>query len=284
MRVRLRVGPAIWLALLLWSAEGLQAQGVTGAAIQGTVGDSGAAAVQEAVVLVTNTSTGERWQTTSRANGRFFIEHLSVGGPYRIEVHAVGFAPRQQEGLFLSLGQRYSTAFTLHHTAIELAEVTVQAALDPLINPGRTGPAQIVSDTTILRLPSARDYTDLARLAPQVELRELRALLRRAARPTQRAAGGRHHQQRPLQHQRDRQRHDRGLSGPDHPHAGEPGRSPDRDRTVRRALWRVHGWIGERGHQVRVEYDERSGLRLFRKSEPDRARLGRESCRRFHPR
>ena len=168
MRVRPRVGPAIWLALLFWSAEALHAQGVTGAAIQGTVGDSGAAAVQEAAVLVTNTSTGERWQTTSRANGRFFIEHLSVGGPYRIEVHAVGFGPGQQDGIFLSLGQRYSAGFILHHAAVELAEVTVQAAVDPLINPGRTGPAQIVSDTTILRLPSVRDYTDLARLAPQV--------------------------------------------------------------------------------------------------------------------
>jgi hypothetical protein len=159
---------AICLGLVLWGSGVLAAQGVTGAAIQGTVGSSDGPAPQEARVLVTNTSTGERWQTACRANGRFFIEHLSVGGPYRIEVHAVGFAPEHRDRVFLWLGQRYSAGFTLHHAPLELAELTVEAAVDPLINAGRTGPAQIVSDTTMLRLPTARDYTDLARLSPQV--------------------------------------------------------------------------------------------------------------------
>jgi hypothetical protein len=163
-----RACAAIWLGLLLWGADTLHAQGVTGAAIQGMVDDSTGLAVQQAVVLVTNTSTGERWQTASGVHGRFFIEHLSVGGPYHIEVHAVGFAPAHRDGVFLSLGQRFSAGFALSHVAIELPELTVQSTVDPLINPGRTGPAQIISDTTILRLPSARDYIDLARLAPQV--------------------------------------------------------------------------------------------------------------------
>ena len=119
-------------------------------------------------MLITNTATGERWRTATNANGRFFVEHLSVGGPYRVEVHAIGFAPASQDGIFLSLGERHTTGFSLRHVAVELAELTVQAAVDPLINSGRTGPAQIVSDSTMLRLPSHRDYTDLARLAPQV--------------------------------------------------------------------------------------------------------------------
>jgi hypothetical protein len=163
-----RVGATIWLGLVLWGSATLAAQGVTGAAIQGTVGSTDSAAVQDANVLVTNSATGERWQTATNAHGRFFVEHLSVGGPYRIEVHAIGFAPASQDGIFLSLGERLTTGFSLRHVAVELAELTVQAAVDPLINSGRTGPAQIVSDSTMLRLPSHRDYTDLARLAPQV--------------------------------------------------------------------------------------------------------------------
>jgi Carboxypeptidase regulatory-like domain/TonB dependent receptor len=117
---------------------------------------------------VTNTGTGERRQTTASGNGRFFLEHLSVGGPYRIEVRAIGFAPARQESVFLSLGEQHTADFTLRHAALELAELTVQAAVDPRINAGRSGPAQLVSDTTIRRLPSARDYTNLAGLAPQV--------------------------------------------------------------------------------------------------------------------
>ena len=163
-----QVGATIWLGLVLWGSATLAAQGVTGAAIQGSVGNTNGDPVQDANVLVTNSSTGERWQRATGTNGRFFVEHLSVGGPYRIDVHAIGFAPASQGGILLSLGERLTTGFSLRHVAVELAELTVQAAVDPLINAGRTGPAQIVSDSTMLRLPSHRDYTDLARLAPQV--------------------------------------------------------------------------------------------------------------------
>jgi hypothetical protein len=54
----------------------------------------------EATVLATNTSNGKRWQGVTRADSRFFLEHVSVDGPYRIDVHAVGFEPAQATGAF----------------------------------------------------------------------------------------------------------------------------------------------------------------------------------------
>src|SRR4051812_25717254 len=110
-----RVGATVWLGLVLWGSAPLAAQGVTGAAIQGTITGADSAIVQDASVSVTNTATGERWRTATNANGRFFVEHLSLGGPYRIEVHAIGFAPASQDGIFLSLGERHTTGFSLRH-------------------------------------------------------------------------------------------------------------------------------------------------------------------------
>ncbi len=72
----------LWAVLTLCGAERLGAQGVTGAAVQGTVAGADSVPVAEATVLITNTSTGERWQAVTQGNGRFFLEHLSVGGPY----------------------------------------------------------------------------------------------------------------------------------------------------------------------------------------------------------
>jgi hypothetical protein len=163
-----RTRAAIWLSLALCGAGRAAAQGVTGAAIQGTIGSADSSAVQDATVLVTNGSTGERWQTAATGNGHYFVEHLSVGGPYSVEVRAIGFAPARQDGIILSLGERHTVEFSLGRAVVELAEVTVRGAIDPLINPGRTGPAQLITDSTILRLPSPRDYTNLAPLAPQV--------------------------------------------------------------------------------------------------------------------
>ena len=68
----------------------LSAQGATGAAVEGRVFARDSTPIEQAMVRVLNTSNGERWQTTTTGRGRYFVEYLSVGGPYRIEVRAVG--------------------------------------------------------------------------------------------------------------------------------------------------------------------------------------------------
>jgi hypothetical protein len=150
------------------AAPPLAAQGVTGAAIDGRVLDRDSTPVEQAIIHVTNTSTGERWQTTTSARGRYFIEYLSVGGPYRIEISAIGHAPERRDSIFLALGQRLTVQFTLTPAAVKLEEITVTTA-DLNAAAARTGPAQIISDSTIARLAvDHRDYTELALLSPQV--------------------------------------------------------------------------------------------------------------------
>ncbi len=147
----------------------LNAQSVTSAAIQGRVLGPNDVPIEDATILVTNTSNGARWQTVSRARGRFYLEQLSIGGPYLVEVRAVGFAPAQRDGVFLGLGQRLTADFTLEAAAYQLGAITVNADVDPLINAGRTGPAQVITDSTINRLPVAgRDFTQLILLSPHV--------------------------------------------------------------------------------------------------------------------
>ena len=102
-------------------AAPLGAQGVTTAAIQGSVTGRDGTPIAVATVGVTNTSTGQRWEVQTRAGGRYFLEAIAVGGPYLIEVRAVGFRPLQRSGIMLHLGERYSADFALEPTAIELA-------------------------------------------------------------------------------------------------------------------------------------------------------------------
>ena len=52
---------------------------------------------------------------------------------------------------------------------VQLQEITVTGTEDPRLSAARTGPAQIISDSIIARLPvTRRDYTELALLSPQV--------------------------------------------------------------------------------------------------------------------
>ncbi len=164
------VRPALaWLGLAAATAGPLRAQAVTGGAVQGMVTSETGAPVEEATVRLTSLSTGERWETQTRAGGRYALEHVTVGGPYHLQVRALGFAPVERDAVSVSQGQRLWLAFRLTPAAVHLEELTVRARGDPELDPGRTGPALTLPESTIARVPLAvRDFTRLAVLSPFV--------------------------------------------------------------------------------------------------------------------
>ncbi|NOT09730.1 MAG: TonB-dependent receptor [Gemmatimonadales bacterium] len=163
-----RFGAAV-VATLLVGVETLAAQGLTSAAVQGRVTTETRGTVENGIVILTNTRNGARQQTTTNSAGRYNFENATPGGPYTIEVRAIGFQPATKTGIMLSLGQRYQQDFEMKQQVVTLEELTVIAATNPLINSGRTGAAQIVGDTAIQRLPLlGRNFTDLLRTSPQV--------------------------------------------------------------------------------------------------------------------
>ena len=145
----------------------LAAQGVTTAALYGVVHGPDSSGIGDAVVTVTNLNGGERWRTTTRADGRFAFEYLSVGGPYTIEARAIGFRPASETGVTLSLGQRRRVDFALTPAVTQLEELTVQAP-DARLNGSRTGPSQTFTADQIAALPlDHNDFSRLVLLSPQ---------------------------------------------------------------------------------------------------------------------
>jgi len=156
------------LLVLAFLSRLLAAQGVTTAAIQGNVVSEDGAAIAGATVRVTNALNGRRWEITTRSTGGYLLEDVAVGGPYRIDVRALGFAAQAKAGIVLGLGGRLVADFTLRPAAIELSPVTVNATADPILNPSRTGPAEIISAGRIAAMPNlGRDFLSLTLLSPQ---------------------------------------------------------------------------------------------------------------------
>jgi len=143
------------------------AQGVTTGALYGVVHGPDSSGIADAVVTVTNLAGGERWRTTTHADGRFAFEYLSVGGPYTIEARAIGFRPVGQSGITLSLGERRRADLTLTPVITQLTELTVQAP-DARLNGSRTGPSQTFTAAQIAALPlDHRDFSRMVLLSPQ---------------------------------------------------------------------------------------------------------------------
>lgn len=157
------------LALTTGLVSRAAAQGVTSAAIVGTVVAEGGAPVSGADVKLTKPATGEAHVVTTRSDGRYIVDNASAGGPYTLTVRAIGFQPIKVEGLRLTLGQRLSHDVSLKRTTVQLEDLTVITQSSVLADVSRTGASTIVSDTAIQRYPlQGRNFTDLIQTAPQV--------------------------------------------------------------------------------------------------------------------
>src|SRR5919109_4505690 len=120
------------------------AQGVTTSAIAGLVTDSAGAPLEGGRVTAVHGPSGTSYSAVTRADGRFTIPGMRVGGPYRVSVALVGYRQEVQSGIDLTLGVTADLRFRLGQVSVELAPVTVTATTDPIFSSERTGAATTV--------------------------------------------------------------------------------------------------------------------------------------------
>ncbi len=150
-------------------AAALGAQGVTTASVTGRVTGPGGAGVEGARVTAVHLPSGTTYNAGTRADGRYTILGMRVGGPYRVTARALGFEPQVREGVTLALGTAADLSFSTARVATQLSEVTVTAAAATgAISSTRTGAATAVSREAIQTLPTiSRTIGDFVRLTPQ---------------------------------------------------------------------------------------------------------------------
>src|SRR5438309_4824890 len=146
----------------------LDARGGATAAIAGGVPDSSGAPLEGARVVALHQPSGTAYAAMTRADGRFTLPGMRVGGPYRVSVALVGYRQEVQGQIQLTLGGTADLRFVLARATMELAPVTVTATSDPVFSSERTGAATTISTAQIAHLPTiSRRVEDLLRLTPQ---------------------------------------------------------------------------------------------------------------------
>src|ERR1041385_2101092 len=149
-------------------AIALRAQGVTTSSVAGIVTDSAGTPLVGARIVAVHGPSGTEYATATRADGRFTIPGMRVGGPYRVTATTVGYRPEAQDGIQLNLGGTADLRFSLAQVSVEVAPVVVTAVSNPVFSSERTGAATTISTVQIARLPTiSRRVEDLLRLTPE---------------------------------------------------------------------------------------------------------------------
>jgi hypothetical protein len=151
----------------LWSAPATYAQGVTTAAVTGVVKDAQGGVIPGATVVATHEPSGTTYEAVTQGDGRFFIQGMRVGGPYKISAALSGFTTEVKENITLNLGVTQDVEFDLK-VATVAETITVVGQTDPVFSSSRTGAATAVSRELLASLPTISGrINDMARLSPE---------------------------------------------------------------------------------------------------------------------
>ena len=156
---------ALLLALTISAVKPAEAQVTTGSMSGKVNGPNGP--VVGARIAAVHQPSGTTYQALTRADGRFIIPAMRVGGPYTVTAIALGFARTAQEGLDVTLGNSTDVSFDLKQAAITLTGIEVTATGGALSSKV-TGASTTIPKEVLTAFPTiGRTIVDFTRLTPQ---------------------------------------------------------------------------------------------------------------------
>lgn len=122
----LKVLRLIFTFMLVLTAVGVNAQ-VTTSAISGKVTDEQSETVIGATIIAVHEPSGTQYGAITNVDGRYTIQGMRTGGPYKLTVSYVGYQSAVFTGIMLELGNTYTQNVKLHPSSELLDEVVVVA-------------------------------------------------------------------------------------------------------------------------------------------------------------
>ncbi len=136
---------------------------VTTSGISGVVSTEQGELLPGATVLATHVPSGTQYGTITNSEGRFALQGMRPGGPYKVDISFVGYATSTVTDLNLALGDNLTLNTTLKSTEVALGEVMITAAKAV----EKTGTKTNITSRQIEALPTiSRSINDFTRLSP----------------------------------------------------------------------------------------------------------------------
>ncbi len=161
------------IAMMLIVVSQAMAQ-VTTSAISGKITADGEA-VMGATITATHQPTGTVYRSVTNQTGRFTIQGMRTGGPYKVEISYIGYKQKDVEGVYLKLGETADLSNALVEDATVLGDVVVTGKAG--LNASKTGAAASYNSEYLENMPSiSHSIADLTRLNPMVSISQSGAM------------------------------------------------------------------------------------------------------------
>lgn len=153
------------IALLAFMVTTAMAQ-VTTSGVSGKVTTNGEDVIG-ATVTATHKPSGTVYRAVTNIDGRYSIQGMRPGGPYKVEISYVGYQPKVFNNVSLNLGESQNLSCSLQEDAHLLQEVVVSGKAG--LNGTKTGAAQSINSQMIQDIPTvSHSIADVARMNPQI--------------------------------------------------------------------------------------------------------------------
>lgn len=153
-----------FLAALLPAVSICATAQVTTSAVSGKVTAETGEAVVGATIVALHQPSGTRYSGTTNKDGRFTIQGMRTGGPYKITVHYLGYEKKEFPNLFLELGVTLPLDVELKENDTALGEAVVT------VTGGRRGATENFSLENITLTPTIdRHVYDVVKNMPMVQ-------------------------------------------------------------------------------------------------------------------
>ncbi len=140
---------------------------VTTSGLSGTVTTETGEKLPGATVLAVHEPSGTQYGTISNAEGRFSLQGMRPGGPYRVEISFVGYSKGTYTDITLYLGESFNLNTVIKESAVDVDEVMVVGSRPSKFGTNKTGATTNISNEQMTSMPTInRSISDIARISP----------------------------------------------------------------------------------------------------------------------
>ena len=141
---------------------------VTTSSLSGVVVDQNGEPVIGAAVMALHEPSGTVYGAVTNADGRYTIQGMRTGGPYKVDFSCLGYQDASYKGITLQLAETFTLNAKIGESSEFLeATVVVADAASKFNSQERTGAVTNINNAQITAIPTVnRSITDVTRLSP----------------------------------------------------------------------------------------------------------------------